>query len=106
MIDVVDDEGVFGGDDVEKAQDLHTILSVLLEEYLPIQEKGFHWDLFNKGRLYEDIEFVPYVHFIKCDTKEADRLAGKYTSRTINVAVVLPHIRTIHLQTILGRPSP
>jgi hypothetical protein len=34
MMDVVDDEGVFGGDDVEKAQDLHTILLVLLEEYL------------------------------------------------------------------------
>jgi hypothetical protein len=54
MIDVADDEGVFGGDDVEKAQDLHTILSVLLEEYLTIQERGFHWDLFYN----EDIEFV------------------------------------------------
>jgi hypothetical protein len=86
MIDVPDDEGIFGGDNVEKAQDLHTILSVLLEEYLTIQEKGFHWDLFYNGRLYEDIEFVPYVHFIKCDTEEADRLAGKYTSWTINVA--------------------
>jgi hypothetical protein len=28
MMDVVDDEGIFGGDDVEKAQDLHTILLV------------------------------------------------------------------------------
>jgi hypothetical protein len=51
MIDIADDEGVFGGDDVEKAQDLHTILSVLLEEYLTIQEKGFNWDLFYKGQL-------------------------------------------------------
>jgi hypothetical protein len=32
MIDIADDEGIFGGDDVEKAQDLHTILLVLLEE--------------------------------------------------------------------------
>jgi hypothetical protein len=86
IINVADDEGVFGGDDVEKAQDLHTNLSVLLEEYLTIQERGFSWDLFYNGRLYEDIEFVPYVHFIKCDTEEADRLAGKYTSWTLNVA--------------------
>jgi hypothetical protein len=72
MMDVANDEGVFGGDNVEKAQDLHTILLVLLEEYLTIQERGFNWDLFYKGQLYEDIEFVPYVHFIKCDTEEAD----------------------------------
>jgi hypothetical protein len=85
MMDVADDEGIFGGDNVKKAQDLHTILPVLLEEYLTIQERGFHWDLFYNGRLYEDREFVPYIHFIKCDTAEADRLAGKYTSRTINV---------------------
>jgi hypothetical protein len=50
MMDVADDQGVFGGDDVEKAQDLHTILSVSLEEYLTIQERGFNWDLFYKGR--------------------------------------------------------
>jgi hypothetical protein len=55
MMDIADDEGVFGGDNVGKAQDLNTILSVLLEEYLTIQKRGFNWDLFYKGQLYEDI---------------------------------------------------
>jgi hypothetical protein len=67
MMDVEDDKGVFGVDDVEKAQDLHTILLVLLEEYLTIWKRGFHWDLFYKGQL-EYIEIVLYVHFIKCRT--------------------------------------
>jgi hypothetical protein len=48
MMDVADDEGVFGGDDVEKAQDLHTIFSVLLEEYLTIQERVFTGTYFTK----------------------------------------------------------
>ena len=37
------------------------------------------------GKEYEGIEFVPFVVFIKCDTKEADLLAGSYSSRTGNV---------------------
>jgi hypothetical protein len=54
VMDVANDEGVFGGDNVEKAQDLHTILSLLLEEYLTIQEKGFNWELFYKLTRFED----------------------------------------------------
>jgi hypothetical protein len=65
MMDVANDEGVFGGDDVEKAQDLHTILAVLLKEYL------------YKGQVYKDIEFLLYIHFIKCNTEEADQATGQ-----------------------------
>jgi len=36
-----------------------------------LQETGFIWDLFYKGKLYEGIEFIPYVPFIACDTDEA-----------------------------------
>jgi hypothetical protein len=40
------------------------------------------------GKEYKGVEFIPYVHFIKCNTEEADRLAGKYTSQGINVSQI------------------
>jgi hypothetical protein len=70
------------------AQDFHTTLSKILEEFIAIQEEGFEWDLVYRGKEYKGVEFIPYVHFIKCDTEEADRLAGKYTSRGINVSQI------------------
>jgi hypothetical protein len=41
-----------------------------------------------QGEEYKGIEFTPYVHFIKCDTEEADHLARKYTSRGMNVSQI------------------
>ena len=38
-----------------------------------------------QGKLYQNIEFVPFVVFVKCDTEEADMLCGKYKCRTGNV---------------------
>ena len=38
-----------------------------------------------QGKLYKNIEFVPFVVFVKCDTEEADMLCGKYKCRTGNV---------------------
>jgi hypothetical protein len=71
------------------AQDFHTSLSKILEEFVAIQEEGFEWDLVYHGKEYKGVEFIPYVHFIKCGTEEADRLAGKYTSRgRINVSQI------------------
>jgi hypothetical protein len=43
-----------------------------------IQEEGFEWNLMYHGKEYKGVEFIPYVHFIKCDTEEADHLARKY----------------------------
>lgn len=77
---------IAGGTDENPAQDLHTMLAEILGQFVEIQNKGFMWDLVYRKTLYEDIEFVPFVPFIKCDTEEADRLAGKYTTRTGNVA--------------------
>ena len=79
-------EGVIDDNDVVPAQDLHTILGVILQDFVKIQTTGFEWDLMYKGKLYERVEFVPYIHFIKSDTDEADRLAGSYTSRWGGVA--------------------
>jgi hypothetical protein len=68
-----------------KAQDLHSILAKILESFIEIQNTGFVWDLMYRGKKYSSVKFVPYIHFIKADTEEADRLAGKYTSRTQGV---------------------
>jgi len=79
-----------GGDDSTedacKAQDFHTMLSCLLTSYADVQNNGFVWDLRYRGKTYKDIEFVPFVMFVKCDTDEADVLCGSYKSRTANVA--------------------
>ncbi len=65
----------------EKEQDLHCQLSILLEDFVKIQGTGFLWDLKYKGKVYQDVEFVVFVPFIKCDTVEADKLCAKYQSR-------------------------
>ena len=71
-------------DRVPKAQDLHAILEVILDSYVELQDKGFAWDLFYKGRVHQ-VEFVMFTPFFKVDSDEAERLCGKYTSRTKNV---------------------
>lgn len=66
------------------SKDLHKMLDVMLESYREVQEKGFKWDLRYRGKTY-DVEFVPFVIFLKCDTQEGDMLCGSYTNRTKNV---------------------
>jgi hypothetical protein len=72
--------------DACKAQDYHTMLDAILESYLDVQDHGFIWDLRYRGKTYKDVEFVPYVMFVKCDTDEADILCGSYKSRGAGVA--------------------
>ena len=72
--------------DTCKAQDFHTMLSVLLSSLVDVLKNGFIWDLRYRGKTYKDIEFVPFVMFIKADTQEADLLCGSYTSRGLSVA--------------------
>ena len=72
-------------EDAVKAQDFHTMLSVILESFVELQRTGFIWDLVYKGKLYRGIEFVIFVPFVKCDSEEGDLLCGKYTVRTSNV---------------------
>ena len=57
---------------VNKAQDFHTMLACLLESFLNVQKNGFVWDLRYRGKTYKNVEFVPFVIFIKCDTNEAN----------------------------------
>jgi hypothetical protein len=37
------------------------------------------------GKLYKDVEILTFVPYIKADNEEADKLAGKYGSRSNNV---------------------
>ncbi|MCA1806427.1 MAG: hypothetical protein LC687_00975, partial [Actinobacteria bacterium] len=65
-------------------KDLHKMIDVILESFREVQTKGFVWDLRYRGKTHE-VEFVPYVIFMKCDTQEGDVLCGSYTSR-VNVS--------------------
>jgi hypothetical protein len=58
----------------------------VLKSYVDLQNTGFIWDLAYKGIWYRDVEFVLFTPFIKVDGEEADKLCGKYLSRTSNVA--------------------
>lgn len=67
------------------SKDLHKMLDVILESYRDVQEKGFMWSLRYRGKTYE-VEFIPFVIFMKCDTQEGDQLCGSYTARSGNVS--------------------
>lgn len=88
------DEGVLDGKQACKAQDLHAILDIILAEYVKIQKAGFMWDLYYNGKLYKNVEFIPFVPFIKADTDEADKLCGSYSSRGKNVAQLCRYCET------------
>ncbi len=62
------------------------MLEVVLESYVKLQNTGFTWDLNYNDHVYKDLEFVLFMPFIQVDGKEADKLCGKYTSQTGNVA--------------------
>ena len=70
---------------VVKAQDLQAMLAVILRKYIKLQETGFIFDLFYNGHCYEEIEFKLFTPFLKLDSDEAEKLCGKYTSRSGNV---------------------
>ena len=71
-----------------KAQDLHSILSYLLESYRELEAESMLWDLNYRGKLYKDVELVFYLAFVKCDNDEADKLCGQYRVRNGKVACI------------------
>ena len=68
-----------------KAQDPHTCLAEILKDYVKLQNSGFYWDLAYNGRVHKNVEFVLFTPFMKLDSDEAEKMCGKYTSRTSNV---------------------
>ena len=84
--DLLENEGTNARHNVAaKAQDLHTMLSNIMEDVYELMKTGFIWDLTYKNSVYRSIEFVLFVPFFKVDTEEADRLCGSFTSRTKNI---------------------
>lgn len=81
-----EDEGQIGADNVVKAQDFHTLMKALMSELTKLQDTGFIWDLYYNGKTYKDVEFIPFVPFLMCDTEEADRHCSKYLARGQGVA--------------------
>jgi hypothetical protein len=84
--DLLENEGTKPSINVTaKAQDLHTMLSHIMQDVYKLMKSGFIWDLVYKNLVYRSVEFVLFVPFFKVDTEEADRLCGSFTSRTKNV---------------------
>ena len=84
--DLQENEGCEDSKSVDKAQDFHAMLDVLLQDVVELEKAGgFIWDLFYKNKEYNGIHFVTYTHMIKADTDEADKHCGHYKSRTKGV---------------------
>ena len=64
-------------------QDFHAMMSVILHEFIELQETGFIWDHRDpvKGLTYLNMEYQLFMPFIRADTKEADLLCAKYGQR-------------------------
>ena len=77
--DFENEEGLKPNMAIKKAQDLHSMLAVILQSYLKIQRTGFIWDLFYQNKIYRDVKFVLFTPFMKLDSEEADLLCGKCT---------------------------
>ena len=68
-----------------KHQDLHRVLATILSSLKTLCENGMQWDYKYKGKTYKNMELVFYIAFVKCDTDEADKLCGHYSSRSRGV---------------------
>ena len=73
-------------EEAHEGQDWHHVLAHLLLTYREqLDRKKMLWHYKYRGKVYENMELVFFVHFVKCDADEGDKLCGKYTSRTGNV---------------------
>ena len=79
--DLEEMEGVGNEKKQDKKQDLHAMIACILEPMKPFFKRGFLWDLPYKGVLYKDIHYKLFIPYVKCDTKEAEDLCGKYGMR-------------------------
>ena len=64
------------------------MLQKVFASYIKLQQTGFKWDLSCQNKLHKDVEFVLFTPFIKVDSDEAEKLCGKFTSRTGNVSML------------------
>ena len=89
-VDGITDDEDEGGveeneEEVDKLADYHAILSVLLASLKQVIADGLTVDLHLKGKLYEDVELVFFVPFVKCDGDEGDKLCAHMRVRNMNM---------------------
>jgi len=78
-------------DSLQKAQDLYAMLDHIRTGLIKLQKEGLKWNLIYNGWTFNDVEFVFFVSFMRCDTDEADRLCSAYTNKTWNVKQLCRH---------------
>jgi hypothetical protein len=73
-----------GGVGTKNDQDWHAMMSVILEDYVDLQEHGLIWDHHNQetGETWENLHYIPFVPFLRVDGKEADLCCAKYAQRS------------------------
>ena len=86
--DVLHGEGVPNHNKVKPIQYYHAMLGSVLDTYKDIQRTGLKFDWMYDGVMYPDTEFIPFIPHIKADNEEADKLAGKYGSRSGNLSQI------------------
>jgi len=83
---LIHDEGLIGvAGSVHPAQDLHVMISFVLKGLVQLQKTGFTWDLMHNGRLYKGVKMIPFVSFLRVDTKEADPFCSKYLNQNKHI---------------------
>lgn len=77
---MVEGEGVGDKND----QDFHAMMALILEDYVALQKDGFLWDFHDQetGKTWQNIQYIPFVPFLRVDGKEADLLCAKYGQRS------------------------
>ena len=101
------DDKVYQGDE-HKNQDWHFILDHLLQTYRQLEKDGMVWHYKYRGKVYENIELVFFLHIVKCDNEEADKLCGKFTARTQHVKQICRFCEcpTLHSSWCFGDKFP
>ena len=85
--DVLEGEGTrTEGGEINRLEDYHYMLDVIMESLREIQQENMIMDIYFDGKLYKEVEVLFFVPHLKVDNEEADKLVGKYGSRSGNVA--------------------
>ena len=65
-------------------QDYHAMMSVILEDFVALQERGIIWDHHDQitGQRCSNVQYLPFVPFLRVDGKEADLCCAKYAQRS------------------------
>ena len=101
----LDGEGLDDDDEIVKAQDFHSMLEVMLKNYVDLQEMGFLWDFEYNNQNFKDLKFILFMPFVQADGEEVDKLCGKYLSRMKGVAQLCQYCEVLTNKTDDPKPA-